>query len=80
MEVSFEVAVKLDGISNLSVDSLDSIVNVLKKVFSSMVPQGALIRLLKVGGYEVARRLLCYLEEGDSSGIDVEFEVILEWL
>jgi len=78
VEVSFEVAVKLDGISDVSIGSLDSIVNVLKKVFMSMIPKGALIRLLKVGGYDVTRRLLRYLEEGDSSGIDVEFEVVMK--
>merc|ERR1712176_674529 len=40
-----------------------------------MVPDGARIRLLKVGGYTVARRLMRYLQE---DGIDVEFEVIMD--
>jgi len=40
-----------------------------------MVPAGARIRLLKVGGYAVARRLMRYLQE---DGIDIEFEVIMD--
>ena len=78
IEVTFEVAVKLDGgqnMTDLSVASLDSIVDLLEKVFLSMVPDGARIRLLKVGGYVVARRLMRYLQE---DGIDIDFEVIMD--
>jgi len=81
VEVSFEVAIKLDIGQNvtevITVDTLDTVVDFLKKVFSSMVPPGALIRILKVAGYQVTRRLLRYLEGEDSSGVDVEFEVIM---
>ena len=36
-----------------------------------------LVRILSVGGLSVARRLLRWLQEDSSSGVDVQFEIIL---
>jgi hypothetical protein len=79
VEVLFEVAITLDGInmSDLDVTSLDSMVDLLEKVLANMLPEGARVRLLKVGGFAVTRRLLRFLEENATQGVDVEFEVIM---
>lgn len=81
VEVSFEVGIKLEGIdvSDLDITQLDSVVNVLEQVFKSMLPVGARVRLLKVGGISVSRRILRVLQDTNatSAGVDVEFEVII---
>jgi len=95
VEVTFEVAIKLEGIqmSDLDVTSLDSVVDLLESVFQDLLPDGAKVRLLKVGGIAVSRRILRMEstrrleggelgdapeeEEASSLGVDVEFEVIL---
>ncbi|KAL7467248.1 hypothetical protein ACHAXS_007493 [Conticribra weissflogii] len=81
VEVAFEVGIKLEGIdvSDLDITQLDSVVSVLEKVFKSMLPEGARVRLLKVGGISVSRRILRVLQDSNSSstGVDVEFEVIM---
>mmetsp|Transcript_21524 Transcript_21524/g.41171 ORF Transcript_21524/g.41171 Transcript_21524/m.41171 type:complete len:750 (+) Transcript_21524:464-2713(+) len=81
VEVSFEVGIKLEGIdvSDLDITQLDSVVNVLEQVFKSMLPEDARVRLLKVGGISVSRRILRVLQDSISSstGVDVEFEVIM---
>jgi len=78
VEVSFEVGVTLEGIdmSDLDITALDEVVDLLETVLGNMLPEGAIVRLLKVGGFSVTRRLLRFLEE-DGSGVDVEFEIIM---
>lgn len=46
VEVSFEVAIKLEGIqmSDLDITSLDSVVNLLESVFQDLLPDGAKVR------------------------------------
>jgi len=75
VEVKFEVAMKLSGISTTDIDitSLDSIVTLLEDVIQDMLPEGAKAKLLKVGGFSLTRRML---QEDSSLGVDVEFEVI----
>ena len=80
VDVSFEVAIKLEGIdvSDLDFMALEPVVKVLEKAFVSMLPEGARVRLLKVGGVAVSRRVLRYLEDSiATSGVDVEFEVTM---
>ena len=78
VEVSFEVGVTLEGIdmSDLDFTALDEVVDLLETVLGDMLPEGTIVRLLKVGGFSVTRRLLRFLEE-DGSGVDVEFEIIM---
>jgi hypothetical protein len=86
VEVTIEVAMTLSGIdtSDIDVKALDSVVALLENVIQDMLPEGAKVRLLKVGGFSLSRRLLRYLEEqegeGGSLGVDVEFEVIFSVL
>lgn len=84
VEVTIEVAMTLSGIdtSDIDVTALDSVVALLENVIQDMLPEGAKVRLLKVGGFSLSRRLLRYLEqqEGGSLGVDVEFEVIFSQL
>jgi len=78
VEVSFEVGVTLDGInvSDLDPTALDDVVNLLQSVFGDLLPEGAIVRILSVGGFSVTRRMLRFLEE-NISGVEVEFEVIM---
>eukprot|EP00804_Cyclotella_cryptica_P013363 CCRYP_005136-RD/>CCRYP_005136-RD protein AED:0.04 eAED:0.04 QI:1304/1/1/1/0.8/0.66/6/293/1173 len=77
VDVKFDVAVTLAGISvsDLDFTALGAVVDLLEKVFASVLPEGAKIRILKIAGVPVTRRLLRLLEEGQ--GVDVEFEVII---
>jgi len=79
VEVSFEVGVTLEGvdISDLDITALDEVVNLLQTVFADMLPPGAIVRLLKVGGFSVTRRSLRFLEDDGLGGVDVEFEIIM---
>lgn len=49
VEVTFEVAIKLEGIqmSDLDVTSLDSVVDLLESVFQDLLPDGAKVRHTK---------------------------------
>mmetsp|Transcript_9636 Transcript_9636/g.21733 ORF Transcript_9636/g.21733 Transcript_9636/m.21733 type:complete len:348 (-) Transcript_9636:2000-3043(-) len=78
VEVSVEVEIKLEGIDMTDIDpnALDKIVDLLEAVLGEMLPEGAIVRLLSVGGFSVARRLLRFLEE-PSGGVDVQFEIIM---
>jgi hypothetical protein len=78
VDVKFDVSVTLRGIkaSELDFTALDAVINLLEKVFAQMLPQSAKVRLLKVGGVSVTRRLLRSLEDSED-GVDVEFEVII---
>jgi hypothetical protein len=77
IDVKFEAAVTLDGINVADLDftALGAIVDLLEKVFASILPAGALVRLLKIGGISVTRRMLRNLQE--DQGVEVEFEVIV---
>jgi hypothetical protein len=79
VEVSVEVGVTLEGISisDLDITVLDEVVNLLESVFADMLPPGATVRLLKVGGFSVTRRLLRFLEDDGLGGVDVEFEITM---
>ena len=79
VEVSFEVEVTLEGIdvSDLDITAINDVVNLLEAVFADMLPPGAIVRLLKVGGFSVTRRLLRFLEEDSLGGVEVEFEIIM---
>jgi hypothetical protein len=82
IEVAFEVAVKLEGLNMTDIDitKLDEVIDILESVFGDLLPEGAIVRILSVGGLSVARRLLRWLQEDDSassSGVDVQFEIIL---
>jgi len=83
IEVAFEVEVKLEGLNMTDIDitKLDEVVDILESVFGDLLPEGAIVRILSVGGLSVARRLLRWLQEDDSassSGVDIQFEVILK--
>jgi len=84
VEVTIAVAMTLSGIdtSDIDVTSLDSVVALLENVIQDMLPEGAKVRLLKVGGFSLSRRLRRYLEEqkDGSLGVDVEFEIIFSEL
>ena len=79
VETLFEVRVTLDGIdvSNLNITALDEVVDLLETVFGDMLPEGAIVRLLKVGGFSVTRRLLRFLENDGLAGVDIKFEIIM---
>ena len=81
VEVAFEVGIKLEGLtmSDIDVTKLDEVVNLLESVFGDLLPEGAIVRILSVGGLSVVRRLMRFLQEdASSSGVDVQFEVILK--
>ncbi|KAL7482197.1 hypothetical protein ACHAW6_007888 [Cyclotella cf. meneghiniana] len=77
VDVKFDIAVTLTGInvSDLDFTALGAVIDLLEKVFASILPEGAKIRLLRIGGVPVTRRFLRLLEEVE--GVDVEFEVII---
>lgn len=80
IEVAFEVEVKLEGLNMTDIDitKLDEVVDILESVFGDLLPEGAIVRILSVGGLSVARRLLRWLQDSaSSSGVAVEFEIIL---
>jgi hypothetical protein len=78
VDVKFEAAVTIEGInvSDLDFTALGAVVDLLEKVFASFLPEGALVRLLKIGGVPVTRRMLRNLQD-DAQGVDVEFEVTI---
>ena len=79
VEVKFEVAITLSGIetSDIDITSLDSVKKMLEDVIKEMLPDGAEVRITKVGGFSLTRRMLQEdSSEGTSLGVDVEFEVI----
>jgi len=78
VDVKFEAAVTLNGINVADLDftALGEVVALLEKVFASAIPEGALVRLLKIGGVSVSRRMLRELQD-DEQGVEVEFEVII---
>ena len=80
IEVAFEVEVKLEGLNMTDIDitKLDGVVDILESVFGDLLPEGAIVRILSVGGLSVARRLLRFLQDSASSGgVEVNFEIIL---
>ena len=81
VEVAFEVGIKLEGLTMTDIDvtKLDEVVDLLESVFGDLLPEGAIVRILSVGGLSVVRRLMRFLQEdASSSGVDVQFEVILK--
>ena len=78
--MAFEVAIKLDGLtmSDIDVTKLDEVVDLLESVFGDLLPEGAIVRIISVGGLSVVRRLMRFLQEDANSGVDVQFEVILK--
>ena len=81
IEVSFECAVKLEGIQITEIDitQLSVVVDLLVSSLRDFLPEGAIIRIISVGGISVGRRLLLrLLQDDDTSGVDVQFEVILK--
>lgn len=64
-------------VSDIDILSLDNIVDLLTSVMGDLVPEGAIVRILSIGGFEVRRRLLRMLEE-TGAGVAVEFEIILQ--
>jgi len=82
IEVAFEVEVKLEGLNMTDIDitKLDEVVDILESVFGDLLPEGAIVRILSVGGLSVARRLFRWLQSDDSAssgGVEVQFEIIL---
>lgn len=78
VDVKFEAAVTLGGINVTDLDftALGEVIALLEKVLASAIPEGALVRLLKIGGVSVSRRMLRELQN-DEEGVEVEFEVII---
>ena len=78
VDIKFDAAVTLEGInvSDLDFTSLGAVVDLLEKVFESILPEGAMVRLLRVGGISVTRRMLRNLQD-DEQGVEVEFEVTI---
>lgn len=72
VEVAFEVSVKLEGLNMTDIDitKLDEVVDILESVFGDLLPEGAIVRILSVGGLSVARRSLRWLQDSASSGGD----------
>ena len=79
IEVSFECEVKLEGIkvSEIYGLNLNEVVDLLVSVLRNILPKGAVVRILSVGGLSVVRRLLRSLQE-EGSGVDVQFEIVLK--
>jgi hypothetical protein len=81
VEVSLEITMTLSGIepSDIDISSLDAVVELLTASLMEMLPEGAKVRLLSVGGFQISNRMLRYLQEenGNNIGVDVEFEVLL---
>ena len=81
IEVSFECGVKLEGIKidEIDITQLSVVVDLLVSSLRDFLPEGATIRIISVGGISVGRRLLLrFLQDDDTSGVDVQFEVILK--
>jgi hypothetical protein len=81
IEVSFECGVKLEGIKidEIDITQLSVVVDLLVSSLREFLPEGAIIRIISVGGISVGRRLLLrLLQDDDTSGVDVQFEVILK--
>jgi hypothetical protein len=78
VDVKFDAAITLEGInvSDLDFTALGAVIDLLEKVFASFLPEGALVRLLKVGGVPVTRRMLRNLQDS-AQGVEVEFEVTI---
>jgi hypothetical protein len=76
VDVKFDAAVTLTGItvSDLNLTALGAVVDLLEKVITSLLPANSKVRLLKVGGISVTRRMLRFLEDA-GPGVDVEFEI-----
>jgi len=79
VSVSVEVEVKLEGINITDIDftALDEVVNLLEVVLGDMLPEEAMVRLLSVGGFSVTRRLLRFLADDSTGGVDVQFEITM---
>jgi hypothetical protein len=79
IEVSFQCEVKLEGIkaSEIYVLNLNEVVDLLVSVLRKLLPNGAIVRILSVGGISVVRRLLRSLQE-EGAGVDVQFEIVLK--
>ena len=79
IEVSFQCEVKLEGIkvSEINVLNLNEVVDLLVSVLRKLLPNGAIVRILSVGGISVVRRLLRSLQE-EGAGVDVQFEIVLK--
>ena len=79
IEVSFQCEVKLEGIkvSEIYVLNLNEVVDLLVSVLRKLLPKGAIVRILSVGGISVVRRLLRSLQE-EGAGVDVQFEIVLK--
>lgn len=77
VEVSVEVGLTLEGIdfSDIVDTGLDEVVDLLKSVLGELIPEGADVRILSIGGVSFTRRLLRILQES-STGVDVEFEIV----
>ncbi|KAL7543233.1 hypothetical protein ACHAXR_012524 [Thalassiosira sp. AJA248-18] len=80
VEVSIEVEVTLEGINMADIDlnSLDAVVDLLSEVFKKILPKGAFVRILSVGGFSVTRRLLRFLQDDGTGGVPVEFEIVMK--
>ena len=78
VDVKFDAAITLEGInvSDLDFTSLGAVVDLLEKVIQNILPEGSMVRLLKVGGVSVTRRMLRNLQD-DAQGVEVEFEVTI---
>ena len=78
VQVAVEMSLTLEGISIDQIDltSLDALVDVLMKAFQDAVPRDAIVRILSVGGFSVARKLLRYLQDS-STGVPIEFEIVM---
>ena len=66
--------------TDIDITKLDEVVDILESVFGDLLPEGAIVRILSVGGLSVARRLLRWLQSDSSAssgGVDVQFEIIL---
>jgi len=55
--------------SDLDIAALDEVVYLLQNTIGEMLLEGAIVRILNVGGFSVTHRLLRFLEE-DNSGVE----------
>ena len=91
VEMKFQAGITVKGISvndiPLGGEELDNLVKVLKNSISHFLPEGAQVRILKIGGISVTRRRhLRVLEESEdkeedeegSKDVEIEFEVTMK--
>lgn len=75
VEVAIEVGLTLDGIdvAALAATGLDAVSDLLRSVLGDLVPEGAIVRILRIGDTSFTRRLLRSLQ---GTGVEIICEIV----